>query len=94
MVYLVFNSNTHSLDFILTFSSISSHYVCPSDSSPYDGEVVIMVPALDPPGQPSTASAVASTHIDVQISDMGSPKTTTESSGKVVALNPYGAHIV
>lgn len=41
----------------------SSHCICPNDSSPYDGEVVIVVPALDPP--PSTTSSSVSTEIPI-----------------------------
>lgn len=65
------------------FSSISSHYTCPSETSSYEGEVVIVVPALDPPQQQPSSAQVASTHIEMQSQerDMGSPRTTTESSG-------------
>lgn len=72
-------------------SSISSHYVCPSDSSPYEGEVVIVVPALDPPPQAPPASgggpSVQIVETQVQEKDLGSPKTTTESSGKWVSVS-------
>ncbi|XP_063914743.1 potassium voltage-gated channel subfamily KQT member 5-like isoform X4 [Zophobas morio] len=73
----------------VTLSSISSNYVCPSDSMPYDGEVVIVVPALNPPppppssgGEPSatTSGAICMAEIQTQERELGSPRTATESS--------------
>ncbi|XP_063914741.1 potassium voltage-gated channel subfamily KQT member 4-like isoform X2 [Zophobas morio] len=79
----------------VTLSSISSNYVCPSDSMPYDGEVVIVVPALNPPppppssgGEPSatTSGAICMAEIQTQERELGSPRTATESSEKDTLL--------
>ncbi|KAH0816704.1 hypothetical protein GEV33_006086 [Tenebrio molitor] len=69
----------------VTLSS-SSNYICPPDSTPYDGEVVIVVPALNPPPPPmagssaTTSGTICMTEVHTHEQELGSPKTATESS--------------
>ncbi|XP_068916386.1 potassium voltage-gated channel subfamily KQT member 1-like isoform X3 [Tenebrio molitor] len=55
-------------------------------STPYDGEVVIVVPALNPPPPPmagssaTTSGTICMTEVHTHEQELGSPKTATESS--------------